>query len=371
MTSPKQPILRQPEIAWLVGGLWWLAFLIMTGAEITFGYEGFSVGLTRSIIMALVGAALSSLLWRWLITASWPLPTRILLLGLGIVAAVAMHTLMDFALTNLVREAFGEADPGRRIVSNDPVRGAIMLLIAESGVLLFAALHAFFGIAAVAVRSATETRERDRLLAEARATSAGAQLAALRHQLSPHFLFNALNAIGSLVETARPYEASSMIDRLSGFLRSSLSGDGADFVTLEEELATVESYLDIEAVRFGSRLQVRYDCPAGLRPALVPSFILQPLVENAIKHAVAPAMRPVTIELSAQADGEDLLLSIEDSGPDEGADLTVKPRSAGVGLKNIRERLHILYGARGTLEAGPQSRGFIAVARLPLTLAGG
>lgn len=360
---------RQREIVWLIGALWALGFIVMAGTALTSEAEVPSVGLARAALMTAVGAALSFVLWRGVVAARWTLSARIALLAVGVVAAVAAHTAVDLGSAQLVRGALGEGPPVVRIMSNDPLRGFIMTLIAASNVLLYAGLYAFFGMAAVALRSATEARERERLLAEARAATAGAQLAALRHQLSPHFVFNALNALGSLVETGRTADAGRMIERLSDFLRSSLGGDGAAFVTLDEELAMLQAYLEIEAVRFGDRLRVRYDCPPGLRRALVPSFLLQPLVENAIKHAVAPAMRPVTITLSAQAAGEDLVLSVEDDGPGEGADLAVKPRGAGVGLRNARERLAILYGPRGALEAVRRGPGFIAIARLPLALA--
>lgn len=360
---------REREIALLTVGLWALGFMVMAGTALTSRAEAANVGLAHAVLMAAVGAGLSALLWRGVVAARWTLSARMALLAIGVVAAVAVHTAIDLGSTQLVRGALGEGPPVVRIVSNDPLRGFIMTLIAASHVLLYAGLYAFFGMAAMALRFATEARERDRLLAEARAATAGAQLAALRHQLSPHFVFNALNALGSLVETGRTAEAGRMIDRLSDFLRSSLGGDGAAFVTLDEELAMLQAYLEIEAVRFGDRLCVRYDCPPGLRRALVPSFLLQPLVENAIKHAVAPAMRPVTITLSAQAAAGDLLLSVEDDGPGEDADPAVKPRGAGVGLRNARERLAILYGPRGGLEALRRGAGFIAIARLPLALA--
>lgn len=369
MSPPSSMTSRQREIVWLIGGLWALGFIVMALAALTSEAEAPSVGVARAVLMATVGASLSFALWRGVVAARWTLSARITLLAAGLVAAVATHTALDLGAAELVRGALGEGPPVVRIVSNDPLRGFVMSLIAASNVLLYAGLHAFFAMAALALRSATEARERERLLAEARAATAGAQLAALRHQLSPHFVFNALNALGSLVETGRTAEAGRMIERLSDFLRSSLAGEGEAFVTLDEELAMLQAYLEIEAVRFGDRLGVRYDCPPELRRALVPSFLLQPLVENAIKHAVAPAMRPVTITLAAQAQGQDLVLSVEDDGPGEGADLSVKPRGAGVGLRNARERLAILYGPRGALEAVRRGLGFSATARLPLALA--
>lgn len=158
-----------------------------------------------------------------------------------------------------------------------------------------------------------------------------------------------------------------MMQKLSDFLRASLGADPAGFVVLEDELATVEAYLDIESVRFGERLNVEVVCPDGLADALVPSFLLQPLVENAVKYAVAPSSRTVTIRVEAADDGEDLVLTVEDDGEAEGRGPTRS--GTGVGLANVRERLRALYGDRGVLEAAPRSRGFLALARLPLARA--
>lgn len=371
MTAPSAPTTSDRlGIVWLISGLWLLGFLAVAGAALTSTSGGVAAGLARAALMAGVGAGLSLVLWRGIVTARWALPTRILLLTAGVVIAVAVHTALDLHLASLLRAAMGQGEPIVKIVSDTPWRGFIMHLIIASNMLLYAGLYAFFAMTAVALRAATDARDRERLLAEARVATADARLAALRHQLSPHFVFNALNALSALVETGRTAEAGRMIEQLSDFLRSSLGGETAAFVTLDEEMATLQAYLAIEAVRFGDRLQVRYNCPPGLRQALVPNFLLQPLVENAIKHAVSPALRPVTILLSAQAEGETLSLSVEDNGSAEGAEPAVKPRGAGVGLRNVRERLALVYGTRGTLEAGRRSSGFTAVARLPLSFAG-
>jgi len=370
MTTPPSPSAdKRLGIAWLVSGLWLLGFLAMAGAALASREEGIAAGLMRAALMAGVGAGLCLLLWRGISTTRWALPIRVSLLTVGVVAAVAAHTAIDLGSAALFRTVAGDHDPVVKIVYDTPWRGFVMRLIIASNMLLYAGLYAFFAMAAVALRSASEARDRDQLLAEARIATAGARLAALRHQLSPHFVFNALNALASLVETGRTAEAGQLIERLSDFLRSSLSGEDAAFVTLDEELASLQAYLDIETVRFGDRLHVRYDCPPELRQAQVPSFLLQPLVENAIKHAVGPALQPVTIRLSAQTDGKDLVLSVDDDGPGEGAEPAVKPRGAGVGLRNTRERLALVYGSRGTLDAARHGDGFLATARLPLTLA--
>jgi LytS/YehU family sensor histidine kinase len=134
-------------------------------------------------------------------------------------------------------------------------------------------------------------------------------------------------------------------------------------VTLDEELETVQSYLEIETVRFGDRLKIAFECPAPLLDALVPSFLLQPVLENAIKYAVAPSRRPVSVTVKATASGGRLLLIVEDDG---GQAFGALPKGGtGLGLANIRQRLHAFYGAAGTLDATATGRGFTVVIGLP------
>ena len=215
-------------------------------------------------------------------------------------------------------------------------------------------------LALLALQRIVQARERQ--LGEARVAAQQARLAALRFQLNPHFLFNTLNAISTLVGEARNADAEEMIARLSGFLRVSLESDGVDLTTLAAELETAQAYLDIEAVRFGERLEVRYACDDGLSDALTPSLILQPLIENAVKYAVAPAKAPVVVAITATVQGDSLVLKVEDTGAL--ASRAVAP-GAGVGLRNVTARLEALYGDAASLQAGPTSGGFTAVVRLP------
>jgi two-component system LytT family sensor kinase len=213
-------------------------------------------------------------------------------------------------------------------------------------------------------------REQGRRAAEAEAAieraefaAQRAQLAALRLQLNPHFLFNTLNAISTLVMERDCDRADRMLERLSDFLRASLSMDPSALIRLGEELDAVQAYLEIEEVRFEGRLRVSIDCPEQLRMLFVPGFLLQPLVENAIKYAVAPAMRPVHVVVSAALEGEELVLRVADDG--DPVDPALSIAGAGVGLANTRARLANLYGARGSLTAERQSRGYLAAVRLP------
>jgi signal transduction histidine kinase len=238
------------------------------------------------------------------------------------------------------------------------------LLMFRYNWLLYGTVIALQTAAFVLLRSNQTVRVRDRQLAEARLAAHQAQLAALRFQLNPHFLFNTLNAISTLVVEAGATEAEAMIGKLSDFLRASLSADPGDFIALEDEFETVQAYMDIESVRFGERLDVHYACEPGLSGALVPSLILQPLVENAVKYAVAPSKQVVSVRIEARAEGDQLVLVVADDG--RAGPAGVKPSGTGVGLRYVRGRLEALYGPQGSLDAGPGEDGFTAVLRMPL-----
>ncbi|EKE76618.1 sensor histidine kinase [Gallaecimonas xiamenensis] len=168
-----------------------------------------------------------------------------------------------------------------------------------------------------------------------------AQLRALRYQLNPHFLFNTLNAISTLVMVKENDTANRMVTGLADFLRYSLENDPIRRVPLEQEVRAMERYLAIEQVRFSDRLKVHWQVDEEAKAALVPSLILQPLIENAIKYGVAGQEQGGNIWISGKRFGSDLLLAIGDDGPGLGQG---KSTSTGVGLANTRERLQTLYG---------------------------
>ena len=204
-------------------------------------------------------------------------------------------------------------------------------------------------------------------IAEANAAAQQAQLAALRYQLNPHFLFNSLNSISALIVTRRNKDAEEMTDRLSSFLRTSLNADPATLIPLDEELALTEEYLEIESVRFGERLNVEIDCAPSACAALVPSFLVQPLVENAIKHAVSKSREPVTIDIHARVEDGALTITVANCVPIETTGLSDLRglMGAGVGIINVRRRLETVYGQRATLVAEPQDGRFVATIRVP------
>jgi signal transduction histidine kinase len=201
-------------------------------------------------------------------------------------------------------------------------------------------------------------QQQTRQALEASAMAHQAQLKMLRYQLNPHFLFNTLNAISTLVLDNDPATANRMVQGLSAFLRYSLDNDPMQRVTLGQELEAAALYLDIEKLRFDERLRVVIDVPNSLRTALVPSLLLQPLIENAVKHAVAGRIEGGEIMISAHPQDASLCIRVADDGPGCG-NAGPAPAGAGhgVGLANTRERLRVLYGERQRFEAGNRSTG--------------
>jgi two-component system LytT family sensor kinase len=191
-----------------------------------------------------------------------------------------------------------------------------------------------------------------------------AHLNALRHQIEPHFLFNALNAIAGLVREGKNDGAVEMIAGLSEFLRHVLKDPGRQEVPLEEELEFVEKYLEIQKARFADRLQVRIDVAKELGGARVPSLILQPIVENAVKHGIARRAQGGTIEISAVRVNGRLTLNVYNDGPGLPADWEKK--RAAIGVSNVRERLQSLYGDASELQmANEDGRGVKVTISVP------
>jgi two-component sensor histidine kinase len=200
-------------------------------------------------------------------------------------------------------------------------------------------------------------------LALSRIEAEKAKNAALRFQLDPHMLFNSLNSVSSLIVTGRKEQAEAMLERLTDFLRVTLRSDPEALVTVDEEIEAVDAYLAIEAVRFGERMSVEYDCTPDIAQARVPSLILQPLVENAVKYGVAKSRTPVAIRVSAAREGDSLLMSVVNDGASEAE---LPSTGFGVGLKNVRDRLERHHGNRGSLTTIRADGTFRSEVRLPL-----
>jgi two-component system, LytTR family, sensor kinase len=182
------------------------------------------------------------------------------------------------------------------------------------------------------------------------------QVKMLRYQLNPHFLFNTLNAISTLVLDRDNDTANQAVTRLSAFLRHTLDQDPMKKVTLRQELEALDLYLGIEKLRFGPRLQLDLAIDPDAEDALVPSLLLQPLVENALKYAIAPSESGGTLHIGARLIGQRLLLHVADDGPGiaNGGAIGI---GRGVGLRNTRERLDVLYGGRARFASHNTSPG--------------
>ena len=196
-----------------------------------------------------------------------------------------------------------------------------------------------------------------------------AQLKMLRYQLNPHFLFNTLNAISTLVLDKQNAMANTMVTRLSHFLRYSLDNDPMVKVSLAQELEAMRLYLDIEKVRFDERLNLEFDVAPAAESALIPSLLLQPLVENAIKYAIARSVNGGTLRITAQVANEALFLEVADNGPGIDPQQWANPQRHGVGLANTRERLCEIYGKEHGFElADTEPHGLTVRIRVPLEL---
>ena len=199
-----------------------------------------------------------------------------------------------------------------------------------------------------------------------RRAAKAAELRSLRYQVNPHFLFNTLNSLSALVLTGKTAAAERMIQTISTFYRRSLADDPTSDVPLREEFDLQRLYLDIETARFPDRLKAEYDLPESLTGALVPGLILQPLVENSVKHAVAPASRKVTITLSAREEYGRLVVTVADDGKGAAVGKAAPRDGLGIGLGNVRDRLAARFGDEATVVSGPTSSGFATEIRLPL-----
>jgi two-component sensor histidine kinase len=205
----------------------------------------------------------------------------------------------------------------------------------------------------IALSTGEQSRQAEAQAARFRAQAQTAQLRALRYQLNPHFLFNTLNSLSTLVLRHNPEQAEQMIGTLAAFLRATLTTDPTEDATLADEIRVQRLYLDIEQVRFPDRLRVVIDIPDALLDARIPSLLLQPLVENAIKYGVARTARPVTIAIEATAENETLHLRVCDDGPA----MPTPIAGHGVGLRNVAARLLTRFGGDAGCTAGARAEG--------------
>lgn len=216
----------------------------------------------------------------------------------------------------------------------------------------------------IAIGYAREVREIERTASRFAQAAQNAELRSLRYQVNPHFLFNTLNSLSTLIIKNQNDRAETMIQNLSTFYRTSLSNDPLEDVTLTEEVRLQKLYLDIEMVRYPKRLIVHIDIDKALMNVRVPGLILQPLVENAIKYGVSRSTKPVTVSIKARTDGARLHICVSDDGeyfPD------LQDSGNGIGLANVRDRLETRFGSEGTLTCeNCATGGYKATITMPL-----
>jgi two-component system, LytTR family, sensor kinase len=316
-------------VVWTLFGLWTaqqnLLLTIASGRPVTSYTAPFEVALLSMWVWALMTPALMQLT-RWLHDH---VASRSLRIAAHVGTFVVVHMLDSavwFALNT---------------IAHQPVRPFVQLLFALGtlNLLAYATVVAF----TTALDYQDGFRERGLRAAQLEAQLALSQLQALRAQLHPHFLFNSLNAISALMhkDVGR---ADRMLARLSELLRSAIDGPTTPEIALIDEVAFVQRYLEIEQMRFGERLDVRLDVPVETYDALVPNMLLQPLVENAVRHGVAPHAGAGRVEICATRTGSQLGIVVRDTG--KGLDLTLTNGAReGVGLRTTRARLSKLYGA--------------------------
>jgi len=339
---------------WVLQSIGWTGYLILrslTGIANSMGW----MFVVHTILLTATGYSatlLMATLYRRLITmrALW---TALISFVTVLLASAAFSFIETWSFATFVR-------PDSRPVGFE-FFGAIILDFS----LLAAWSALYYGINYYLLLE-EEIDQRSRL--ENQASSA--QLAMLRYQLNPHFLFNTLNSISTLVLLKQTERANAMLARLSSFLRYTLANEPTAQVTLAQEVETLKLYLEIEKMRFEDRLRPHFRIEAETIGVRLPSLLLQPVVENAIKYAVTPSEEGADIWVTATREGSAVRIEVADSGPRGGAGL-VSVHSTGVGLANIQDRLAQAYGpAHGFTTRANEQGGFSVIIEIPLENSG-
>jgi two-component system LytT family sensor kinase len=355
---------NQDRQFWTIQVLGWLGYSLVTFFALTVWDDNVS---WRHVGHIALQAALGMLccwplrpLYRWAFTQ--PMLQRLLISGTAMLA-------LSWVWTASRLEAFmflsGETKLWREF--NDWYFGSLFVFISWTAIFFGMKYYQLFQVEHEKLELES-ARQRDEYLRrrEAESLMRDAQLQMLRYQLNPHFLFKTLNALNAMIRLGMTSNAENMIEQLSKFLRHSLDTDAQTTVSLDEELYAIGLYLDIEQARFEDRLTVHFHVDPEARSASVPSLILQPLIENAMKYAIAQSEAGGVIEISAIVDEGRLKLDVCDSGPGMAAEKLVGER--GIGFRNTLNRLEVLYGSDYEFETfSNQPAGLRVHIDIPLT----
>jgi signal transduction histidine kinase len=343
---------NRTALFWLLHSLCWLAYAVTQylGALIYSKPPGFmKVTIAGTIAGFLVSAPL-----RYVCRRLWGYPPLTAILGAlaaAYVAGVVWRVAISLAYLRFFPESFWASG------LLDYFSGAM-----SSAYLMACWVGAYFGF-----RYYESMQLQREAALRASALAQEAQLKMLRYQLNPHFLFNTLNAISTLILDQRNATANSAVTGLSEFLRYTLDQDPLKRVTVAQELDALNLYLNIEKLRFAERLSLTFRIEPAVMDALIPSLILQPLIENAIKYAVAPREQGGAITIEGELRDGHIRLSVADNGPGI-IDTHRLEHGRGVGIRNTRERLHVLYGERGRLDLVDAQPGLKVQLTLPAEL---
>ena len=349
-----RPFFEQKSRAfWMLQAAGWSGYLVLrtvVGVSNAISVEGILAVIIESIVGYCLTLLLSTLYGYY---RGLPRLSAVALTLLTLIAATLIYAVIQAFNFNFIRNA----DPG---VSWALVIGSSFVSFTVLGG--WTALY--FGINWYLI---VEEQIDQMQLLENQASSA--QLAMLRYQLNPHFLFNTLNSISTLVLLKQTERANAMLSRLAAFLRYTLANEPTAHVTLVQEVETLKLYLDIEKMRFETRLRTSFDIDPRVEKARLPSLLLQPLVENAIKYAVTPQEEGADIAVTARLAGERVQIAVSDTGPGLIGTSKRPSLSTGVGLTNIRERLAQAYGPDHRFEtrAAP-GEGFAVEIEIPFQL---
>ncbi len=340
-----QPFFRDKNRAfWILQNAGWTGYFILRSLS-GFANNMGAMYIVHTALLTATGYSLTLLmaaLFRRLI-AMRPVVTLPVSLGVVILASILFSIIETWSIATFI-------NPGFKPFGVEYL-GAILLTFA----LLAAWAALYYGINYFLLLD-EQIKQRERL--ESQASSA--QLAMLRYQLNPHFLFNTLNSISTLVLLKQTERANAMLARLSSFLRYTLANEPTAQVTLAQEVETLKLYLEIEKMRFEDRLRPHFRIESETIGARLPSLLLQPLMENAIKYAVTPSEVGADIWLTARREGGAVRIEVADNGDGGGAALAAT-QSTGVGLANIRHRLSQAYGSAHRFETGKNDKGGFSV----------